>query len=323
MLTLCDVYDNHNPAKIEIDNGNANISNSYIISFGALCNVNNNETQAMSPFKYDHQCSTNDQNDGKCSSNGSWRKGIVEENMTANGTVVGEATEALYFDGADYLTALVDKSDCWDNGGAPNCSRTVNYVDLDKKTPTEKLNLTDGIAISAWVKRDDGTGIQTIVSKWYNDKGYKLWIENDDKIGFQLNDDVFSVPLRSYKDWIKNDEWAHIVAVWKYDDSNPSNSAVYVYVNGEAVKDSTFAGPIEAPNGDIPLSIGVQLKDDGSRNISPVVSTYFKGAIDDVRIWKRALTGEEINRLCVDAFDQNTSPTGAPTCHDPDDSHSY
>jgi hypothetical protein len=110
--------------------------------------------------------------------------------------------------------------------------------------------------------------------------------------------------------------------VWKYDDSNPSNSAVYVYINGEAVISDNFADKIGVPNDDIPLSIGVQLEDNGG-NISPAASTYFKGAIDDVRIWKRALTGEEINRLCVDAFDQNNPPTGAPDCHTPNGSDSY
>lgn len=299
-LTLCDVYDN-DPADVSVKSVDENgTSKTYhLVSFDGCDNPNQNSGGAMDPFKYkDSSCSSGD----GCTNDGAWREGIVNEEagQTGGGVFGNDAKEALWFDGAnDYLTALTDTSDCYN--GSSSCDKTINYVDAES---AKRLDLEDGIAISAWVKMSGATGDNVIVSKWYDDKGYQLSVDADnDNVCFKLNN---KESCETYGTNINTDNWAHVVVTWRKSDEDMN-----IYINaGTPGGDTTLGNSVGIPS-DVPLSIGARLDN------ANAISDYFKGTIDDIRIWNRALTEEEVCRLCWDAgqeaqtsvCDQSCKPT--------------
>jgi hypothetical protein len=91
----------------------------------------------------------------------------------------------------------------------------------------------------------------------------------------QQNYDTTGVSLRQ-------DEWAHVAAVM-----HPDNSVTF-YVNGAAIETIAGAAPV-VPNANAPLLVsapGIQLPD-----------LPFSGGLDDLRIFQRALSADEIERV--------------------------
>ena len=81
--------------------------------------------------------------------------------------------------------------------------------------------------------------------------------------------------------------WQHVAVTW--DGTKPFTS-VHLYINGA---ETTY----DDSNG---INGATARTDDSARPFrigNSIVSQYFNGAIDDVRIYNRALSGEEIKRL--------------------------
>ncbi len=137
------------------------------------------------------------------------------------------------------------------------------------------INPTAAMSITAWIKPADLSGAR-IVSKWGIGTGYEL--------------DVVSGVVRMIlnQTWVctydlsgSENRWVHLASVW--DGSND----VVLFVNGEAVCTGWFQGPLlPSPND---LLIGEMA------NFAP--SSYFSGSIDEVRIYDRGLSEEEVTAL--------------------------
>jgi hypothetical protein len=141
------------------------------------------------------------------------------------------------------------------------------------------------LTLEAWIKADSlGAGQRGIVNKG-NGGGY-----TGDEYGLQLNYDKVTLILSagSPNGWIlivhsppavTVGQWYHIAATW--------NSTHYcIYVNGTAIA----SGPVGLPNATThdtayTLNIGA---------ISPSGGWQFDGVIDEVRIYNRSRTHEEI-----------------------------
>lgn len=81
---------------------------------------------------------------------------------------------------------------------------------------------------------------------------------------------------------VKRRTWIHFVAIYNY-----PNDEIRWYKNGVLKDVDTFSGyNINPENGVAPLRFGTQ-----------DFNSYFKGAIDDVRIYNRVLTESEISQL--------------------------
>jgi phosphatidylserine/phosphatidylglycerophosphate/cardiolipin synthase-like enzyme len=111
---------------------------------------------------------------------------------------------------------------------------------------------------------------------------YGIWIDQNGRLngGFesQQNNDVFVTTPDAY-----NDGYLHY-AVLTFDNA-PSNQVVKLYVDGEQVQSLITPRRPDA-TGDQPLRIG-------ANSIAP--DRYFVGEIDEVRIWNRDLTPNEIS----------------------------
>jgi Concanavalin A-like lectin/glucanases superfamily len=104
---------------------------------------------------------------------------------------------------------------------------------------------------------------------------------------------------------IPDETWTHLAVTYKYDEG------INIYINGELVHHANSSGLLSPSNQN--LRLGVLLND--------TYQLYFKGLVDEVRIWKIARTQTEITG------DMNKELTGAEpglvgywNCNDPSSS---
>jgi len=158
-----------------------------------------------------------------------------------------------------------------------------DYVDYGDVT---FLDGKSSWSISAWFRVPDTTGRYGIVSKWRDDVAQRgILIE------------VFSGNIRFFKGTTGTgntflttaataNDWTHVVALQNGVD-------VVLYVNGvervRAANTHALADNTES------LLIGVV-------GIAGVLSGYFRGSIDDVRIYGRALSAAEVALLAAPSF---------------------
>ncbi|MFH1266658.1 MAG: LamG-like jellyroll fold domain-containing protein, partial [Planctomycetota bacterium] len=89
---------------------------------------------------------------------------------------------------------------------------------------------------------------------------------------------------------VQPDRWQHLAAVAKRNDADPGRSTLTVYLNGRQVATGTFEGTIGGAKNDT-LGIG-----DSPQIPSPGIR--YRGYLDDLAIWSRALSTEEIRAHC-------------------------
>lgn len=83
------------------------------------------------------------------------------------------------------------------------------------------------------------------------------------------------------------DEWYHLVAIYK-------NNATYLYVNGTLQSNNTVSngGLLNQIPDNAILNFGKSYTDNDYEN-------YYKGSLDDIGVWNRELTEQEINQLFI------------------------
>ncbi len=148
-----------------------------------------------------------------------------------------------------------------------------DYISVENSAT---LNITGAITVGAWVKPNNVTPESEIVAKYGGYKGFILRISGGTAVIYITTP---SVTPAATKSGIINDNWHHIVGVWD------GSSTIKVYVNG--VK-GTDASATAMTNAEVTLMIGRWSHADGG---------YFNGTIDDVAIWNRSLSIDEIRKL--------------------------
>ena len=150
----------------------------------------------------------------------------------------------------------------------------------------ESLNITGSLTIEAWIKLDATGNNQDIVSKWNNaagERGFVLWY-NGSIIEFaKRNPDDSTIDKIDGITIINADLWYHIVGV--FDDSA---NTLDLYINGKS--DAT---QVSGTDGILSSSRNVLI---GSQYISGSPTYYFNGLIDEVRIYNRTLSADEIKQ---------------------------
>ena len=132
--------------------------------------------------------------------------------------------------------------------------------------------------ISAWVKPDSAGGC--IISKWNGgvSAGWYLDVTGDGTCRSYRN----VVPWVSKSlDPVSPDQWHHLLT--KYDGED-----LYIYVNGQLQAQDPFTS--QPSDRQTAMLIG-------ARHSQHKTSGFFQGVIDDVRIWSRDLSQEEIKWL--------------------------
>ena len=203
---------------------------------------------------------------------GQGNNGVLKNMATSTARKIGKLGQALEFDGVN------------------------DYVDVGSDTTLDNISI---MTISAWINpRSAGEGTSgTIVGKILGGtQGFQFYVcsnhngecpSTTNTITFFKPDGFNNIAWDvDTANTIKMNTWQHVVLI--YDNSSFSNDPIF-YVNGIKLT-ATILSPrpqqnIDDNNAD--LAIG---------NVSDSTQT-FDGQIDEVRIYNRALTPDEIKRL--------------------------
>ncbi len=190
-----------------------------------------------------------------------------------NGFVYGGVTSSKDRLGSDDSAYLFDGSS--------------GYVEV---ADSESLKIYPTLSISAWVKRNRLDGIDIILEKGGD------WNDDDPSYGVGLHNAINNNMFYFFFDggWRGTDgvndlKWHHYAVVATHNDANPQ-----LYIDG-AAKDVLYSGgatEIVLVSNSLPLHIGAQ---------KGTSDYYSNNTIDDLRIYARALSADEIRNMNPDA----------------------
>ncbi|MBI4146721.1 right-handed parallel beta-helix repeat-containing protein [Candidatus Woesearchaeota archaeon] len=174
-------------------------------------------------------------------------------------------------------------------GGAYTFDGVDDYVDFGD------INALDGLSslsISLWVKPISLSALKSLISKYSAATG-NFFVGTAE---FDMNDLVFAPTAIGGLDigfttgnFLDNNVWTQVVMV--YDGSGIGNAGrLKAYINGSSVSLS-FSGTIPGtlPSNSLPVLIG-----------SASDGRYFNGVIDEVLIFNRSLSADQVYQLYVD-----------------------
>ena len=172
-------------------------------------------------------------------------------------------------------------------GGALEFDGVDDYVTAG---PDEALNFTGSFTIAAWIKIDQWTHKhEIVVYKATEDWANKCWRLN--RAGDRDTIAITTIGTQKLRGStaVNDGEWHHIAAVFD-DDAD----MMYLYL--DAVEDASTGFGGNPPGGTGPLLIGCE-RDDELSDPPPPLRRFWGGLIDEVHIYSRALSPEDIKEL--------------------------
>ncbi|MDP3149076.1 MAG: LamG-like jellyroll fold domain-containing protein [Ignavibacteria bacterium] len=176
-----------------------------------------------------------------------------------------------------------------------------NFVLVPSST---SLNVQNSITLSAWIKTDNPHIIQdvnpgSIIAKHetVQTRQYDLFFYNDqlyDSIFFHVVDqrDSYSPPYDEYiyptgtpSASYRNNQWHMVVGTYDY-----NTGFSQIYIDG-VLTTAKYIGQIDLMKSNVPLTIGCYSEQNSN------FRGFYQGVIDDIRIYDRALSQEEISML--------------------------
>ncbi len=179
-----------------------------------------------------------------------------------NGTVTGAA---------EWVAGVV--------GQALQFNGTSNYVDCGSGA---SLNLTDAVTIATWVKMDFTAGDRKIAGNQDGTTGgYKIGLYTDNKVEFEIRTSSNASTLTRNEAGgtaLQQGEWYHVAGVY-----SKQGQFIRTYVFGNLDREMATTAVLGSSTGTFKLGR------------EPSSSNYFwLGAMDDVEIFNRVLSQEEI-----------------------------
>src|SRR3989344_7106976 len=179
-------------------------------------------------------------------------------------------------------------------GGA--MSFDTGFVDLPN---SQALAITGPITLSAWV-RADSIGC-SIISKSGNERGWNLSLGSS-KASMGIGKDASTIVGVTSATTLSTGTWYHLVGTYE------PGAALRIYINGVLDNSNT-------------INIPTSQNDNDAQWNNPKIGTSansgsgcFRGTIDDVRIYNRALTESEIqSEMNSQGGSTSLSPSPAPT----------
>ena len=167
--------------------------------------------------------------------------------------------------------------------GDDNGAFSFNGVDAFIDCSAENRNVTNVLSISAFIK-NNSSNIMDVINKynWGEDRGYHLQInETFARVGGRDNSGSYYTTGHSISS-VNDNEWHHLVSI-----INMNSWQIWVDCNMEAEINTSTNFPDFTNSAH--FSIGMD-QYEGDQ--------FFEGTIDEVRLYNRVLTNEEINSLC-------------------------
>lgn len=181
---------------------------------------------------------------------------------------------------------------CGKVGGAYEFNGRDSYIDAGKST---NLNPREALTLAAWVKPDrrtrSGTGFGSVIIRWdtiggVNERTYLLDVDQARsvmraRISFDGTEGGVAQSMDSKL--TGNETWCHFACVW-------DGAQMSLFRDGELVDSAPCVGVKVSPS--TRTGIGAAI----GRSGDPIIS-HFCGVIDEVMIWNRALSPDEVKRL--------------------------
>lgn len=197
-----------------------------------------------------------------------------------------QATLTMARDQSPNLLHAVNK------GAQPVDGKVGKALEFDGKSVLEVKydpildDFSNGITVMAWIKKDTASYWNTVVSREIG-SGWSEYIG----LAVHQNKALFSVDPdgKNYQN-VKADE-ALLPGVWYHLAGTFDNETYKLYINGNLIKSGICQSTIKFQDKN-PLLLGGNSNDQNKSLVD-----CFKGVIDEVRIYKRALSLAEINQL--------------------------
>lgn len=210
-------------------------------------------------------------------------KTVFLDPSTFNGLPTREGT--FDFDGVKYFTIGIAHEKIQDRHLGFDGINNYTYIG-------EKVDLSGSFTASAWVKPEGSNNLssdKTILSKNNGISGYKLFLTNNNYVAFSVGTNT-SDRIDSNTQ-LPDNIWHHIAVTY-------DGTTAYLYIDG--VLDNTKVITASTPNG-ASLAIGAVYIDKLN------VIDYFKGDIDEIRIWDSALTLDQLRFVMNQELIENAS----------------
>ena len=173
---------------------------------------------------------------------------------------------------------------------------TTSYISI---ADSSNLSITSNLTISLWFKRTDditsSSGIQSLISKSYYDE-YDISFSNNDFAFFHGNNNSSNYGRYDFttdaNSLFRKNTWYHIIVTRS---GSGTNWIVKLYVNGKIYSEPTATVTGTNTPADSNNNIFIGSRNNGSNSVK--ASSYFKGEIADVRIYKKVITELDISNL--------------------------
>ena len=173
----------------------------------------------------------------------------------------------------------------------------TGYAEFEDTGDGWPLDLEDALTLALWIRPDDLGGNQVLLSK---DEAYEIEFgKNGESVwNVRLNNEVQGQADSAIVEGL----WQHLTVTWDGD-------TVRYYTNGQPDGSQSFSGPLDTNDS----NVGLGARPAPIANGGPTF--FFHGAMDEVRIYQRALSDDEVATLFASKLNDITPPTlsnGAP-----------
>ncbi len=161
------------------------------------------------------------------------------------------------------------------------------------QAPQEQFADGDEVTMLAWVKINESRSMKTILftGAGWNRKGI-YFLVNGDRVRFQMGDGNSEAYVREGR--VPVGEWSLVGGMWK-------DGHIYHIVNEEIIEVASWDAGYHS-NPDFDMHIGQRIDRSGH------MENYMNGQLDDIRIYDRALSEEEIQKLYAERYRNDVAP---------------
>lgn len=149
-----------------------------------------------------------------------------------------------------------------------------DYIDVGNKT---SLNPTTAVSVGAWIFPNNRTVTMKIIDNYDGFDGFQLYLEANGFYSFRATNGDVGTLVQVQKDITYFNSWHYFVGIF-----NGSHTLLYI----DGIQSGSQAAGIS--------TIGVTSQNTTIGKTAQSATNFFNGTIDEVRIWNRSLSANEI-----------------------------